>query len=76
MSSRVVFALTEAQARCLDQVTRPAFRRDDYPRELVSLERRYLVQRVARGWKLTAWGCIAQELVRAMELQREGGGQG
>jgi len=76
MASKVVFALTIAQAKLLDAVTRPGFKRYHYDRELQSLKRRYLVQEVRHDWRLTAPGHVAQELVRTLRLHTGDAGEG
>ena len=76
MASPVVFALTLAQAKLLDSITRPGWTPSGQYLELGSLKRRYLVQETARRWKLTAPGYSAQELVRVLALHDKTAGQG
>jgi hypothetical protein len=71
MSSRVVFALTRAQAETLDLLTRPGFKPIDNLTELKSLTRRYLVENHKNAHRLTVPGLAAQELVRLLALHRD-----
>lgn len=71
MSSPIIFALTRAQARVIDNITRPGWKPYHNTLVLDTLERRYLVQQRRRRYVLTALGHEVQVLVRMLGLHND-----
>jgi hypothetical protein len=71
MASPVVFALTWAQARVLNDITTRRFHIYPNLRALNTLEARRLVRRRGSTYALTPAGKAARALVRALALHKD-----